>query len=142
MVLLKRLWAAALHSRHHLKWRSAWVCGTPSHQCPIQGTADVIKGQVRMPQALCASLPRRCCCRHDELIFECPKDAADDAIALIVQSWKADDQCWICRATRDSIRHHGMSLSLWVLVSVRQILPKWSSLCHVLASIYGIWIII
>ena len=54
---------------------------------PIQGTAaDIIKqAMVRMPQALKdAGSPARMLLQvHDELIFECPKDAADDAIALI-----------------------------------------------------------
>ena len=54
---------------------------------PIQGTAaDIIKqAMVRMPSALGeAQSPARMLLQvHDELIFECPKDAADDAIALI-----------------------------------------------------------
>ena len=54
---------------------------------PIQGTAaDIIKqAMVRMPKALCeAGSPARMLLQvHDELIFECPKDAAEDAIALI-----------------------------------------------------------
>ena len=54
---------------------------------PIQGTAaDIIKqAMVRMPQAIIeANSPARMLLQvHDELIFECPKDAADDAIALI-----------------------------------------------------------
>ena len=54
---------------------------------PIQGTAaDIIKqAMVRMPQVLkeAASPARMLLQVHDELIFECPKDAADDAIALI-----------------------------------------------------------
>ena len=56
---------------------------------PIQGTAaDIIKqAMVRMPKALCeAGSPARMLLQvHDELIFECPKDAAEDAIALIKQ---------------------------------------------------------
>jgi DNA polymerase-1 len=56
---------------------------------PIQGTAaDIIKqAMVRMPKALCeAASPARMLLQvHDELIFECPKDAAEDAIMLIKQ---------------------------------------------------------
>ena len=54
---------------------------------PIQGTAaDIIKqAMVRMPSALKeAHCPARMLLQvHDELIFECPKQDADDAIALI-----------------------------------------------------------
>ena len=54
---------------------------------PIQGTAaDIIKqAMVRMPDAITeAGLPIRMLLQvHDELIFECPKDIADDAIMLI-----------------------------------------------------------
>ncbi len=56
---------------------------------PIQGTAaDIIKqAMVRMMPALkAAASPARMLLQvHDELIFECPRDAADDAIALIRQ---------------------------------------------------------
>ena len=54
---------------------------------PIQGTAaDIIKqAMVRMMPALkAAGSPARMLLQvHDELIFECPKDAADEAITLI-----------------------------------------------------------
>ncbi len=54
---------------------------------PIQGTAaDIIKqAMVRMMPALAAAgSPARMLLQvHDELIFECPRDAADDAITLI-----------------------------------------------------------
>jgi len=63
---------------------------------PIQGTAaDIIKqAMVRMPKALCeAGSPARMLLQvHDELIFECPKDAAEDAIALIKQVMESASQ--------------------------------------------------
>ena len=63
---------------------------------PIQGTAaDIIKqAMVRMPKALCeAASPARMLLQvHDELIFECPKDAAEDAIMLIKQVMESASQ--------------------------------------------------
>jgi len=63
---------------------------------PIQGTAaDIIKqAMVRMPKALCESAsPARMLLQvHDELIFECPKDAAEDAIMLIKQVMESASQ--------------------------------------------------
>jgi len=63
---------------------------------PIQGTAaDIIKqAMVRMPKALCeAGSPARMLLQvHDELIFECPKDAAEDAITLIKQVMESASQ--------------------------------------------------
>ena len=54
---------------------------------PIQGTAaDIIKqAMVRMPGALKeAKSPARMLLQvHDELVFECPKDASSDALAII-----------------------------------------------------------
>ncbi|MGC6485957.1 MAG: DNA polymerase I, partial [Candidatus Puniceispirillales bacterium] len=56
---------------------------------PIQGTAaDIIKqAMVRMPGALAAAgSPARMLLQvHDELVFECPEAAADEAMALIRQ---------------------------------------------------------
>ena len=55
---------------------------------PIQGTAaDIIKqAMIRMPAAISASgLPARMLLQvHDELIFECPSEVADDVKALII----------------------------------------------------------
>lgn len=54
---------------------------------PIQGTAaDVIRrAMVRMPQAI-AHLPARMLLQvHDELLFEVPKDAVDETIAIAKQ---------------------------------------------------------